>query len=113
VSSAVPYTGGNGGTHNGQAVSSTGVTGLTATLAAGTFASGSGSLLYTISGTPSGSGTANFALNIGGQSCTLNILISPASSLNVVYIEDEVIDNIYYHQTSFLYPRHYPTKCVN
>ena len=71
ISSLVPYTGGNGGTHNGQTVTSTGVTGLTATLAAGAFANGIGSLTYTISGTPSASGTASFALSIGGQSCTL------------------------------------------
>jgi hypothetical protein len=71
VSSAVPYTGGNGGTHNGQTVTSTGVTGLTATLAAGTFAIGAGNLLFSITGTPSTSGTVSFALNIGGQTCTL------------------------------------------
>jgi uncharacterized protein (TIGR02145 family) len=71
VSSVVPYNGGNGGTHNGQTVTSTGVTGLTATLPAGTFANGSGSLTYTISGTPASSGTASFALSIGGKTCTL------------------------------------------
>ena len=72
VSSSVPYTGGNGGSHNGQTVTSTGVTGLTATLAAGSFASGAGSLTYTITGTPSASGTATFALNIGGKTCALS-----------------------------------------
>jgi hypothetical protein len=51
-----------------QSVSSTGVTGLTATLSAGTFASCS--LTYTISGTPASSGTASFALSIGGKTCT-------------------------------------------
>ena len=71
VSCSVPYTSGNGGTYSAQTVSSTGVTGLTATLAAGTFASGAGSITYTISGTPTSSGTASFALNIGGQTCTL------------------------------------------
>jgi uncharacterized protein (TIGR02145 family) len=75
VSSSVPYTGGNGGTYSTQTVTSTGVTGLTATLAAGTFANGAGSLNYTISGTPNAAGTANFALNIGGQSCTLNWMV--------------------------------------
>jgi hypothetical protein len=86
VSSIVPYTGGNGGTYSGQTVSSTGVTGLTATLAAGTLSSSSGSLTYTITGTPSGSGTASFTLSLGGQSCTLSRTVSaPAggiSSLN-------------------------------
>ena len=80
VSSLVPYTGGNGGTHNGQTVASTGVTGLTATLAAGTFANGAGSLTYTIIGTPSASGTASFTLSIGGQSCTLSINVLTAST---------------------------------
>jgi uncharacterized protein (TIGR02145 family) len=73
VSCVVPYTGGDGGLHNGQTVTSTGVTGLTATLAAGTFANGAGNLTYTITGTPNSSGTASFALNIGGQSCSLNL----------------------------------------
>jgi uncharacterized protein (TIGR02145 family) len=72
ISSSVPYTDGDGSAHNGQTVTSTGVTGLTATLAAGSFANGNGSLTYTITGTPSAAGTASFALNIGGQSCTLN-----------------------------------------
>jgi hypothetical protein len=67
----VPYTGGNGGTHNGQPVTSTGVTGLTATLTTGTFANGAGNLTYTITGTPASGGTASFALNIGGKTCTL------------------------------------------
>ncbi len=76
VSSSVPYTGGNGGTHNGQTVASTGVTGLTATLTAGTFANGAGSLTYNISGTPATSGTASFALNIGGQTCVLSLTVA-------------------------------------
>ena len=72
VSSTVSYTGGNGENYSGQTVSSTGVTGLTATLSAGTFADGSGTLTYNITGTPSIAGTASFVLNIGGQTSTLN-----------------------------------------
>jgi uncharacterized protein (TIGR02145 family) len=86
VNSSVPYTGGNGGAHNGQSVASTGVTGLTATLAPGNFATGAGSLVYTISGTPNSSGTASFALNIGGQTCTLtrtvNLPVGTITSLS-------------------------------
>ena len=78
VSSVVTYTGGNGGTHNGQTVTSTGVTGLTATLSAGAFANGSGSLTYTIAGTPASIGTAAFALSIGGQNCILNLNVNAA-----------------------------------
>ncbi|MFN5370727.1 MAG: FISUMP domain-containing protein [Bacteroidia bacterium] len=71
VSSSIPYNGGNGGSYSGQTVTSTGVTGLTATLIAGNLANGSGNLIYTITGTPGSIGTASFAINIGGQFCTL------------------------------------------
>ena len=80
VSAKVPYTGGNGGPHNGQSVASTGVTGLTATLSAGNFANGADSLTYIISGTPSAADTASFALNIGGKSCTLELTVAAAGS---------------------------------
>ena len=91
VSSSVPYTGGNGGSYAAQTVTSTGVTGLTATLAAGNFASGAGSLTYDIAGTPSGAGTASFAINIGGQSCTLTrtvaaIMFSKVTKYNGVSV---------------------------
>jgi uncharacterized protein (TIGR02145 family) len=75
VSANVPYTGGNGGPHPGQTVASTAVTGLTATLAAGNFANGPGSLVYTITGTPASAGTAAFALDIGRQACTLSFAV--------------------------------------
>jgi nitrogen fixation protein FixH len=71
VSSEIGYTGGNQGTYNGQAIPSTGVAGLTAAIPPGSFVNGSGTLTYTITGTPSGPGTASFAINIGGQSCVL------------------------------------------
>jgi uncharacterized protein (TIGR02145 family) len=86
VSSSVPYTGGNEGSHSGQTITSTGVTGLTATLSSGTFANGNGTLVYNISGTPSASGTASFALNIGGQTCNLNITVNP--QVNALSIGD-------------------------
>ncbi len=79
VSVKVPYTGGNGGIHSGQTVTSTGVTGLTATLASGSFATGADSLTYSISGTPDTAGTASFALNIGGQACTLELTVGGGS----------------------------------
>ncbi len=73
ASTSVPYTGGNGGTYAAQAVSSTGVLGLTANLSAGTLAVGAGNLVYTITGTPTSNGTASFAITVGGQSCTFTI----------------------------------------
>ena len=77
----VPYTGGNGVAYSaGSAISSTGVTGLTATLAAGTLASGAGSVTYAITGAPSAAGTASFAISLGGQSCTLSLTVTAAGT---------------------------------
>jgi uncharacterized protein (TIGR02145 family) len=78
VSASVPYTGGNGGSYAAQTISSTGVTGLTATLTAGILANGAGSLSFAISGTPATSGTASFALTIGGQSCSFTVAVQAA-----------------------------------
>ncbi len=79
VAADISYTNGNGASHVGQTVLSSGVAGLTATLTAGTFANGSGNLIYTITGTPATDGTAEFAINIGGQNCTLSIPVASAS----------------------------------
>jgi uncharacterized protein (TIGR02145 family) len=78
VSVQVPYTGGNGGSYTSQSVSSTGVTGLTATLSSGTLANGSGNVTYTITGTPSSSGTASFPITLGGQSCSFTVTVGSA-----------------------------------
>jgi uncharacterized protein (TIGR02145 family) len=72
VSSIIPYSGGNGGAFIAQSINSTGVTGLIASIPAGILANGNGSLTFTITGLPSGTGTANFSINIGGQNCTLS-----------------------------------------
>ena len=82
VNLIIPYTGGNGGKYNGQTIASTGVTGLTAALASGIFANGDGNLTYAITGTPSAVGTASFAINIGGQNCTLSILVRTPFTLS-------------------------------
>jgi len=83
VTSVISYTGGNSGPYAGQVVTSTGVTGLTATLQSGSleFANTTGILIYTITGTPSKSGTASFALNVAGKECTLTrtVAIAPTS----------------------------------
>jgi len=73
----IGYTGGNGVAYtSGASVSSTGVTGLTATLQTGSLANGNGNIVYTISGTPTITGTASFAISFGGQNCTLNITVN-------------------------------------
>lgn len=72
----VPYTGGNAIDYTaGTAIASTGVTGFTATLSAGTLANGVGNLTYTITGTPSATGTASFAISFGGQNCALTLAV--------------------------------------
>ena len=77
----VPYTGGNGKAYSaGSAISSTGVTGLTATLAAGTLASGAGSLTYKITGTPATAGTAAFAISFGEETCSIDLTVDSTSA---------------------------------
>jgi uncharacterized protein (TIGR02145 family) len=71
TSSTISYSGGNGGTYTAQSIQSTGVTGLTATLAAGTLNNGNGSLMLTISGTPTSAGIAIFNFVFGNKSCSV------------------------------------------
>jgi hypothetical protein len=82
---SVSYSGGNGRVYSSEeTIASTGVEGLTLQLGSNTLALGDGSLNYSITGTPTTSGIASFALNFGGQSCVLNVTVngSPISSLN-------------------------------
>lgn len=84
----IPYSGGNGKAYSaGAAISSTGVTGLTATLQTGTLTSSTGNLSFTVTGTPTSSGTATFAVSFGGQSCSLSLTINTAGgpTLPAVY----------------------------
>ena len=81
VTVTLPYTGGNSGNYNGQIVSSTGVTGLTATLFGGTLANGVGTVIYTITGTPGSAGTATFSANLGGQTCSFDVTVTPGGSV--------------------------------
>jgi glycosidase len=75
----VPYTGGNGVNYGaGSPIPSTGVTGLSATLQAGTLANGSGTFTYTVIGTPSATGTALFDIKFGGLSCYAGITVNEA-----------------------------------
>ena len=80
VSFVITYSGGNGGAYSAQSISSTSVLGLTATLQAGSFATGNGSLTFIVSGTPTSVGNALFSLNIGGQVCSVSILVQEKPS---------------------------------
>ena len=73
ITATIAYTGANGKTYLTKSHTSTGVLGLSATLLAGTLANGEGELVYTISGTPTSSGTANFAIALGGQTCSITM----------------------------------------
>ena len=65
----VPYTGGNGGVYPAQTIGL--VNGLTAILHSGNFNVGSGTLAYTVVGTPTESSpvTTTFPISIGGETC--------------------------------------------
>lgn len=81
ITITVSYTGGNGGAYPYTSFNSTSVTGLTAYLSPGSFAGSEtapapGTLVFTVIGSPSGPGTAIFLINIGGQSCTLELPVS-------------------------------------
>ena len=75
VTATLTYSGGNGKTYLTKSHTSTGVTGLSATLLAGTLANGEGTLVYTISGTPTTSGTATFAIVLGGKTCSIDLKV--------------------------------------
>jgi uncharacterized protein (TIGR02145 family) len=79
VSFRLFYNGGNGKTYSSQSVKSTGVLGLTATLSTGTLENGDGSVVYLVTGTPTTSGSANFPIVLGGQSCTVSINVADES----------------------------------
>ena len=79
VTATLTYTGGNGKTYLTKSHTSTGVSGLTATLVAGTLANGEGTLVYTISGTPTSTGTANFTVAFGGGSCVISVTVEDAA----------------------------------
>ena len=81
ATATVPYTGGNGVAYvAGSAISSTGVTGLIATLTAATLTAGAGNATFAITGTPSAAGTASFAISVGGQSCSLSLPVTAATT---------------------------------
>lgn len=93
VNSIIPYTGGVSGTHNGQIINSTGVTGLTATLLPGIFSNGNGTLMYSISGNPTYGGIAYFNINIAGKSCILSRVVDTPNA-KITNLNCSSINNI-------------------
>ncbi len=81
ATATLPYTGGNGAAYEeGEAVASTGVAGLTATLSAGILADGSGSVVYVITGIPATAGTAVFEISFGDRPCTLSLPVRASAA---------------------------------
>lgn len=64
----VPYTGGNGGVYDAETIHTNG---LKATLSAGQFAMGNGSLQYSVTGTPDRTGSITFNVNVAGNTCSV------------------------------------------
>jgi uncharacterized protein (TIGR02145 family) len=75
VSAILTYTGGNAKTYLAKSYTSTGVTGLTASLLAGTLANGDGTLQFLISGTPTTVGSASFSIDFGGKTCAISLKV--------------------------------------
>ena len=82
VSAKLTYTGGNAKTYLTKTYTSTGVTGLTATLTAGTLSNVGGTLQFLISGTPTTAGTATFAIAFGGKTCAISLIVSDVANIN-------------------------------
>lgn len=75
----IPYLGGNGYPYATRGpFASTGVTGLSMTIPAGTLAAGTGNLPFRITGTASGVGYAFFPINFYGLSCSVSLFVRPA-----------------------------------
>ncbi|MGB0869253.1 MAG: beta strand repeat-containing protein [Flavobacteriales bacterium] len=75
----VRYANGNGQDYDGVSIASTGITGLTATLQAGTLGNNNGNVFFIITGTASGAGTATFPLEFLGHSDCGDIDVTVAS----------------------------------
>jgi uncharacterized protein (TIGR02145 family) len=102
VSVTITYSGGNGKTYLTKSHTSTGVTGLSATLLAGTLANGEGVLTYNITGIPNSIGTANFEISLGNKTCSFSIKVDAISQnptsgygANVIDVDGNIYKTVY------------------
>jgi uncharacterized protein (TIGR02145 family) len=102
VSATINYTGGKGKTYLTKSHTSSGVTGLSATLQAGALANGDGTLTYAITGTPTTAGKATFAIDFGGKTCSItiaveNVIQNPTSGYgpNITDAENNTYKTVY------------------
>lgn len=73
----LPYITDAGGSFDALQFASSGITGLTASIDAGTFNEFEGNLVFRITGTPLNYGTANFSIFIGGRRCIISVEVIP------------------------------------
>lgn len=100
----VLYNNGNGGSYPALNISSTGITGLTASLSAGNVVNGpSGYLNFKVSGVPSNFGKAYFFLSIGGQTCTFSVNVQKQ------LLNKSLLTNAWWNsqKSSPFYPTHF------
>jgi uncharacterized protein (TIGR02145 family) len=83
VTLSIPYYGSSGGLYGAQLITSYSNPGLTATLPAGYFSGGSGSIVLTLDGTPTGTSGASFFIQAGGQQCYLTVPVSAANFIGI------------------------------
>ena len=102
VSVTITYSGGNGKTYLTKSHTSMGVTGLSATLLAGTLANGEGVLTYNITGIPNSIGTANFEISLGNKTCSFSIKVDAISQnptsgygANVIDVDGNIYKTVY------------------
>jgi uncharacterized protein (TIGR02145 family) len=95
VSVTIPYTGGNSGWLAGTSAPSTGVTGLTATYAGSNNIGTSGNLVFNITGTATTTGTANFTVNVGGQTCSFSREVNLPANITLASTSDYFIASVY------------------
>ena len=102
VSVTITYSGGNGKTYLTKSHTSTGVTGLSASLLAGTLANGDGVLTYSITGIPNSIGTAIFEISLGNKTCSFSIKVDAISQnttsgygANVTDVDGNIYKTVY------------------
>ncbi len=103
TSKSISYISGNGASYDSMSFNSTGVTGLTLNAPAGVLANGNGNIMFTLSGTPIGSGTASFNVNVGGHSCQFNVEVESVDL--TTWVDETVVNNeksLYIHNPSGL-----------
>lgn len=80
---SVDYSNGNGGNYTGKTFESSGVEGISLVLSEGSFSSGGGALVFTMTGTPTSYGIATFNIDMGGQQCVLELVVFDSDCLSL------------------------------